>query len=86
MGRILSGVGEASIAAISVPFIDDMIEPAKKGLYIAIYFTAIPVGTAVGFIWAGQISAATNGQWGWAFLGEVRVLLSRTRPPTKYFS
>lgn len=26
-GRIFSGVGEASIAAISVPFIDDMIEP-----------------------------------------------------------
>ena len=33
------------------------------------------MGTAIGFIWAGNIAAATGGQWGYAFLGEVPLML-----------
>ena len=38
--RILSGVGEASVASISVPYLDDRAPPEKKGLYLAVYFSA----------------------------------------------
>jgi|EP00945_MAST-04E_sp_MAST-4E-sp1_P004368 MFS transporter, Spinster family, sphingosine-1-phosphate transporter len=71
--RILSGVGEASFATISVPILDEVVERRSIGLYLAIYFSAIPVGTALGFIWGGLISRLYS--WKWAFLFEVPLML-----------
>eukprot|EP00039_Didymoeca_costata_P003900 m.70417 g.70417 ORF g.70417 m.70417 type:complete len:516 (-) comp12130_c0_seq1:54-1601(-) len=69
-GRMLSGVGEAAIAAIAVPYIDDRVSPERKGIALATYFTAIPVGTALGFIWGGKITEIFAGKWEWAFFIE----------------
>ena len=71
--RIISGVGEASFATISVPLLDDIVDQKSIGLYLAIYFSAVPVGTAFGFIWGGQISKILG--WEWAFLFEVPLML-----------
>ena len=58
--RVLSGVGEASFQIIGMPFIDDYAPPEKKGLWISIFLSAIPVGTALGYVWAG-VSGCIGG-------------------------
>ena len=71
--RALSGVGEAATATIAVVYLDDALPPARKGFLFAIYFSAIPFGTALGFIYAGQIAA--HGKWEWAFMGEAPLMI-----------
>eukprot|EP00946_MAST-07B_sp_MAST-7B-sp1_P003505 g3505.t1 len=66
--RALSGVGEAATATIAAVYLDDAVPPEKKGLMFGIYYSAIPLGTALGFVYAGQIANAFR--WEWAFLGE----------------
>jgi len=65
--RVFSGVGEAGIAVLAVPYIDDRVSSAKKGMHLAAYFMTIPVGTALGFIWGGSITELTGGRWYWAY-------------------
>jgi MFS family permease len=81
-GRVLSGVGEAAIAVLAVPYMDDNVDPKKKGFYMSIYFMSLPVGTALGFVWAGAITTATNGQWQCVS----STALSLPFPPHVYFS
>jgi len=68
VARVLSGVGEASFQTVVPPFIDDHAPPEKRGLWLAAFFSAIPVGTALGFVWGGAISAAVS--WRVAFVLE----------------
>ncbi|GBG25198.1 Protein spinster [Hondaea fermentalgiana] len=74
-GRALSGVGEASLNTLSLPFLDDILAPDKKGFYIGIYYAAIPVGTAFGFMWAGTVSSLTGGVWEYAFIVEAPIMV-----------
>jgi len=73
--RALSGIGEASLNTLSLPFLDDILDPEKKGFYIGIYYTAIPVGTAFGFMWSGMITLFTNGAWEYAFILEAPFMI-----------
>jgi len=68
LARMLSGVGEASFQTVVPPFIDDIAPPARRGLWLSIFFTAIPVGTAVGYAFGGNVSALLG--WRWAFFLE----------------
>eukprot|EP00944_MAST-04C_sp_MAST-4C-sp1_P016010 g16010.t1 len=77
--RILSGFGEASFATISVPFLDDVVDKKHIGLYLAVYFSAVPCGTALGFMWGGEISSVLG--WEYAFLIEAPLML----PAVIYF-
>ncbi|KAG7399561.1 Protein spinster 3 [Phytophthora boehmeriae] len=63
IGRLISGVGEASFQCTATPFIDRYAPPAKRSLYLGIYLASITVGTAVGYIY-GSIFA--NSSLGWA--------------------
>jgi len=74
-GRVLSGVGEAAIAVLAVPYLDDVISPNRKGFYMSIYFMSLPVGTALGFVWAGAITSATHNRWEWAFWVEAPLMI-----------
>jgi len=65
--RAVSGVGEAGMNTLSLPFLDDILPSNVKGRYIGLYYAAIPVGTACGFIWGGVIASVTGGAWEWAF-------------------
>lgn len=69
LGRIFSGVGEASFQTVVPPYIDTFAPPEKRGIWLAIFFSAIPVGTAMGYVWGGNISSALS--WRWAFYLEV---------------
>lgn len=74
VGRILSGVGEAATATTALPYLDDVVPPELKGRYFAAYYTAIPAGTALGFLLAGQVTAAT-GAWGWTYILEAPLMV-----------
>ncbi len=55
------GVGEASYAAISPALISDYYPPERRGRVFAIFYLAIPVGSAVGYLLGGAIEA----HFGW---------------------
>jgi MFS family permease len=59
--RILVGVGEASYATLAPTIIDDITPPQSKNRALAVFYLAIPVGSALGYVLGGFIEA----RWGW---------------------
>jgi MFS transporter, Spinster family, sphingosine-1-phosphate transporter len=83
MARSAVGVGEAAYAAISPTLISDYYPPERRGRVFAIFYLAIPVGSAVGYLLGGLI----EHHFGWraAFFavglpGVVLALLTLTAP------
>jgi fucose permease len=72
--RVLSGVGEASFQTIAPPFIDDRAPHGRRGVWLGIFFVAIPLGTAAGYAVGGVLS---NSVWTWraCFLLEAPLML-----------
>lgn len=64
--RVLVGAGEASYATISPSWLSDTFPPARRNNALTIFYAAIPVGGALGYILGGEI-AATQG-WRHAFI------------------
>jgi MFS transporter, Spinster family, sphingosine-1-phosphate transporter len=64
--RAAVGIGEAAYATISPAILSDFFPPARRNRILSIFYTAIPVGAAAGFLlggWLGQ-----NYGWRAAFL------------------
>jgi MFS transporter, Spinster family, sphingosine-1-phosphate transporter len=61
--RALVGLGEASYATISPSLISDAYSPVRRNNALTIFYVAIPVGSALGYMVGSQISAA----WGWRY-------------------
>ena len=55
-----------------LPHLDDILPETIKGRYLALYFSAIPVGNALGFVFAGVVSEYLS--WKWTFLLEAMVM------------
>jgi MFS family permease len=53
IARVFVGVGEASYATIAPTIIDDIAPPEKKGKWLAIFFAASPIGSALGYFTGG---------------------------------
>jgi len=64
--RALVGVGEASYATIAPTLIDDLAPPARKSRWMAIFYSATPIGSALGYIVGGTVLSATHS-WRVAF-------------------
>lgn len=64
--RILVGFGEASFGTISPGWIADLFSPRRRNLAISLFYLAIPVGSALGYILGGKIAALYG--WRAAFL------------------
>jgi MFS transporter, Spinster family, sphingosine-1-phosphate transporter len=64
--RVLVGFGEASFGTISPGWIADLFAPARRNTAISIFYLAIPVGSALGYMVGGVVAA----HYGWraAFL------------------
>jgi MFS family permease len=71
--RMLLGFGEAAFASIAPSIIDDVSVPRTRSLWLSIYFMAVPVGQALGFIAAGSISTAYS--WRVVFVVEAVLML-----------
>ncbi len=59
--RSLVGIGEASYASIAPAIITDFYEAERRGRALAVFYAAIPVGSALGFVLGGQLAA----HFGW---------------------
>jgi predicted MFS family arabinose efflux permease len=63
--RALTGVGEASYTVVTPSLLSDFYPAAARGRVLAIFYAAIPVGSAVGYILSGQVEQHLG--WRWAF-------------------
>jgi len=61
--RVAVGLGEASYATISPSLIADVYGPARRNNALSIFYAAIPVGAALGYLLGGEVQA----RWGWRY-------------------
>lgn len=59
--RVLVGLGEASYGTISPAWIADLYDSKRRNNALSIFYAAIPVGSALGYLVGGIIAA----HWGW---------------------
>jgi MFS transporter, Spinster family, sphingosine-1-phosphate transporter len=59
--RAAVGIGEAAYATISPALLAGYYPPAQRGRVFAIFYMAIPVGAALGYVVGGVVSQS----WGW---------------------
>jgi MFS family permease len=60
--RALLGLGEASYGAIAPALISDLFPIKERGRAMGVYYLALPVGTALGYILGGRIADALGWQ------------------------
>ena len=65
IARVCVGIGEAGYGPAAPALLADYFPIEKRGRIMAFFYVAIPVGSALGYIYGGQISALLN--WRWAF-------------------
>ncbi len=59
--RIVVGVGEASYATLAPTIIDDLTPPQSKNRALSVFYLAVPLGYALGYILGGTFAK----HWGW---------------------
>ncbi len=59
--RAMVGVGEASYATLAPTIIDDAAPPERKGRWLAVFYVAMPIGGALGYLVGGFVEK----HWGW---------------------
>ena len=64
--RVLVGFGEASFGTISPGWIADLFRPARRNNAISVFYLAIPIGSALGYMFGGFM--AVHYGWRSAFL------------------
>lgn len=64
--RCCVGVGEAAYGPAAPTLISDLFPVSKRGLVMAWFYMAIPVGSAIGYLY-GAVIADTSLGWRWAF-------------------
>lgn len=64
--RSLVGVGEAAYATLAPPLLSDFFPPERRNRVLTIFYVAIPVGAAAGFVLGGLVGQAFG--WRAAFL------------------
>ncbi|HSY40269.1 MAG TPA: MFS transporter, partial [Polyangia bacterium] len=65
VARALTGVGEASYTVVTPSLVSDFYPASRRGRALAIFYAAIPVGSAIGYVLGGEINAHLG--WRWAF-------------------
>jgi MFS family permease len=55
LARVAVGVGEASYATIAPTIIDDLAPAGKKSTWLAIFYAACPIGSALGYVTGGLV-------------------------------
>lgn len=70
--RALVGIGEASYATIAPTIIADLFPPEKRLRMLSIFYLAMPLGSALGYILSSRVSQLVYslnhhpGSWKWA--------------------
>jgi len=66
VARAVIGVGEASYAVVTPSLLSDFYPPERRGRALAVFYAAIPAGTALGYVVGGAVGSALG--WRAAFL------------------
>ena len=79
--RIMVGLGEASYGSISPGWIADLYPPARRNLRISIFYMAIPIGSALGYILGGVMAAHFGWRSAFFWAGAPGLLLALSLLP-----
>eukprot|EP01040_Poterioochromonas_malhamensis_P004503 gene4503-4827_t len=71
--RILSGLAEASMQCAIPPWIQKTAPAHQKGLWLGIFYMAIPVGLALGYAYSSICSESVGWQFAFFFEGFIMV-------------
>lgn len=67
LARCFVGIGEAAYGPVAPSMLSDLYPIERRGRMMALFYMAIPVGSALGYVIGGQVAAAT-GHWRESFL------------------
>lgn len=81
--RAMVGVGEASYATVSPAWLSDVYPPEKRNNALTIFYTAIPIGAALGSIIGGLIAAHQGWRHAFIWAGAPGLLLALLLLPFK---
>lgn len=59
--RLLSGVGEASFVTVVPPLITETAPPGERGVWLALFYTAMPVGAGLGYVYGSVLASSSLG-------------------------
>jgi MFS transporter, Spinster family, sphingosine-1-phosphate transporter len=65
VARALTGVGEAGYGTVAPAYLSDLFPASKRSRILSIFYIAIPLGAAAGFVLGGAM--ADQGNWRHAF-------------------
>lgn len=65
VARALTGVGEAGYGTVAPAYLSDLFPASKRSRILSLFYTAIPLGAAAGFVLGGAM--AEHGNWRHAF-------------------
>jgi MFS family permease len=74
--RVFVGVGEAAYATIAPTIIDDIAPPERRGKWLAIFYSAIPIGSALGFMIGGKVESVFGWRAAFFFAGGPGIVLA----------
>lgn len=61
--RIFVGVGEAAYGPAAPTILSDLYPVERRGMILAWFFAAIPVGSALGYMFGGAVGSAMGWRW-----------------------
>jgi len=67
LARCFVGIGEAAYGPVAPSMLSDLYPIERRGRMMALFYMAIPVGSALGYVIGGQVAAA-SGHWRESFL------------------
>jgi MFS family permease len=73
--RMLVGVSESAYGPAAPTLISDLFAVAKRGRALSVFYLAIPVGSALGYIYGGLVGGALGWQWAFYLLLPPALLL-----------
>jgi MFS family permease len=76
VARALTGVGEASYVVVTPSLVSDYYPPTRRGRALAIFYAAIPIGSALGYVLGGAINARFGWRWAFFLAGTPGALLA----------
>lgn len=74
--RLFIGVGMADFTALAPTIVDDIAEPDRKGRTLALFYSAVPVGSALGFIFGGLMDKFSTWHVAFVSAGAFGLLLA----------
>jgi MFS transporter, Spinster family, sphingosine-1-phosphate transporter len=67
--RCFVGIGEAAYGPVAPAMISDLFPLKTRGRALAWFYTATPVGSALGYVLGGVVANSEIGKWGAAWFG-----------------